>query len=236
MTTDGKILRPPCAALRAVTGGTLRPGGFRITKKAITYCGLTAGSRVLDVGCGSGESVEFLINEYQIAARGIDTAAELIALGRQRRADLPIDRGRAAALRFPARSLDGILVECTFSHFNEPAPVLREFGRVLAAKGWLIISDLYERHEEVVKDIKELTELLSEQGFQTVFIQDYSKLLKDLAIRLIMQYGSLADFYQQDCAKCGRCQLCRLTAPARPGYFLLIARKAGAGVSGRTLK
>ncbi len=54
----------PCAgpswrdpALRAVTGPTLRPGGFALTERAVALAGLLPGWPVLDVGAGGGASV-----------------------------------------------------------------------------------------------------------------------------------------------------------------------------------
>ncbi|MCL5290189.1 MAG: SAM-dependent methyltransferase, partial [Firmicutes bacterium] len=40
------------------TGGTLRPGGFTLTDKAVQYCGFKPGTTVLDLGCGTGATVE----------------------------------------------------------------------------------------------------------------------------------------------------------------------------------
>ncbi|MBK9781145.1 MAG: hypothetical protein IPP55_14010 [Anaerolineales bacterium] len=43
-----------------VTGGLLRPGGFVLTKRLIELCNLDPGDMVLDIGSGSGATVQFL--------------------------------------------------------------------------------------------------------------------------------------------------------------------------------
>jgi hypothetical protein len=39
-------------------GATNRPGGFIITDQAISFCSFQPGTKSLDLGCGSGATVE----------------------------------------------------------------------------------------------------------------------------------------------------------------------------------
>ena len=54
--------------IRCVTGETLRPGGFLLTKRAVSNCGFEKDQKILDVGCGMGATVKFLIDEYDLKA------------------------------------------------------------------------------------------------------------------------------------------------------------------------
>lgn len=51
--------------------------------------GLRAGRRVLVVGCGEGESAEFLVSHYQVTAHGVDRCHSRVmaAIGRQMKLD-----------------------------------------------------------------------------------------------------------------------------------------------------
>ena len=56
----------------------IRPGGLRITERAISLWKLPPGARVLDVGCGQGESVTHLREKYGLDALGIDASLEMV--------------------------------------------------------------------------------------------------------------------------------------------------------------
>jgi arsenite methyltransferase len=241
MLNTGECGRYECEALRAVTGEIVRPGGYELTRKAVDYCELQAGSRLLDVGCGTGGSVEFLIKEYRLAAKGIDPSVKMLELGTKRWAGLPVSQGRAESINLGAQSLDAILTECSFSHFEDIGQALREFSRVLVNAGWLIISDLYIRRGNdqqdqgmkagvygLFKEIEHIIGILNEYGFEVVLLEDHTEKLKKLSIDLIMKYGSLERFWKLDCQSCTKCVLKEVKKNSRLGYYLLIARKGAA--------
>ncbi|BAE82663.1 DVU_1556 family methyltransferase [Desulfitobacterium hafniense] len=226
-----------CAALRAVTGETVRPGSFRLTKRAIEFCGLEAGNRLLDVGCGTGASVEFCIKDYRLAAIGIDPSPKMLELGIKRWAELPITQGRAESLAFPDQSIDTILSECCLCHYTDIGQALQEFYRVMSAQGWLIISDLYIRKDNLRRKNVKATEfssfmkmetvqqLVAEYGFEVVLAEDHTEELKRLSIELIMKYGSVENFWNIACKSCRNCCFNEVSKGGRLGYYLLIAQK-----------
>ncbi|MCL5290188.1 MAG: DVU_1556 family methyltransferase [Bacillota bacterium] len=228
-------------SLRQVTGGTLRPGGFTLTDKAVQYCGFKPGTTVLDLGCGTGATVEHLAAKYSLNAVGIDPSDRLLDIGGKRRPDLPLIQGRGESLPFLPGELDGILAECAFSVMADLNPVLQECCRVLKNEGWLVVSDIYARNPEAVGYLRslspvscltgaisrcELEEKLIQAGFHILLWEDHSYALKELVIQLIMTHGSMKKFWQEsqdgldDC-----CGIQESIKKARPGYFLLIARK-----------
>jgi ubiquinone/menaquinone biosynthesis C-methylase UbiE len=203
------------AALRGVTGPTIRPGGLALTDRAVEFCGFHPGARLLDVGCGIGATVEHLRSRYGFAARGVDISRRLIAEGLVRNPALPLAEGKGEALPVEGGNLDGIFCECVLSLVAEPRRALAEFHRALRSGGFLILSDMYDR---VTAARQQIGALLAERGFRVVLWEDHTPLLKELAARLVLAHGSLEGFW---CNAAG--------AGGRPGYYLLVARKERAG-------
>ena len=211
--------------LREVTGLAIRPGGLALTDRALDFCRFPAGARLLDVGCGAGATVEHLRSRHGFDASGVDLSRVLLAEGLGRNPALALAEGAAEALPFAAETRDGVLCECVLSLLQEPQVALAEFRRVLRPGGYLILSDLYSRDAttgiaaqgcgrgELTRG--ELAGLLSENGFATLMWEDHTHLLRELAARLILTSGSLEGL---------GCTTTR--AGQRPGYYLLVARKA----------
>jgi SAM-dependent methyltransferase len=126
-----------------------RPGGFRITKKAMEIWKLPKGARVLDVGCGTGETAEFLEKEYGFACSGVDLFMSMIKEGKTRNPGLDISYGDGEFLdNFPSFSFDGVVMECTLSLINLPGEALHEAYCVLKKGGKLFLSDLYIKNPD----------------------------------------------------------------------------------------
>jgi len=233
--------------LRAVTGPAIRPGGLALTGRAMEFCQFPPRSRLLDVGCGSGATVEYLRNHYHLAASGVDISSLLLGEAKSRDDTLPLARARAEHLPYGNGSLDGILCECVLSLISEPGMALREFNRALVPDGKLILSDIYlrgegrgDRGQGEDKNINEeavdgclqgarsscsVKKLLSETGFSVMLWEDHTPLLKELAARLVLAHGSVDALWggvkDAGCSGMGLSTMAAL----RPGYYLLVARK-----------
>ena len=219
-------------SFRKAAGLTLRPGGTDLTDRALACCGFGVGSRLLDVGCGMGASVEHLRSRHGLAAAGIDPSQAFINEGLVRNPALPLTVGRAEALPVAVGEMDGILCECVLSLVDDPSRVLCEFGRALRRPGGiLILSDLYLRSpagEEHVTDLPDrsaphgvmtrdtLEALLEDCGFALWLWEDHTRQLQELAARMLLINGSLDGLgcapYSAGCSG------------ERPGYYLLVAR------------
>jgi ubiquinone/menaquinone biosynthesis C-methylase UbiE len=224
--------------MQRVCGETIRPGGLLLTQRAIEQCRLQPGSRVLDVGCGTGASVEYLRNVFQMDAEGIDPSETMLARGLKRDKNLPVRQGCAENIPFPDRTMDGVLFECSLSQVTDIDKALKEAGRVIKEGGWLMISDIYIRKQEHslpkktmysftkgFLDIDSIMDSISKTGFEEAVWEDHTNKLIQMMLDIIMAYGSLKKFWEKTAGK-NNCMFRDAAERRRKlGYFLLIARK-----------
>ena len=87
-------------------------------------------TRVLDVGCGDGSLMNFLVKEKNIEVRGLElnqnNVQECIYKG------LPVIQGNAETelYQFPKQSFDYVVLSQTLQAFYQPDKVLRELLRI----------------------------------------------------------------------------------------------------------
>jgi arsenite methyltransferase len=228
------------AATHAATEG-IRPGGIELTKRALARCRLPRGSRVLDVGCGTGVTLAYLTDVHGFLAAGIDASSLLLQLGRAGNPSLQLVRACGEHLPFPDECADGLLAECSLSVMSDPDRALDEFRRVLRTGGKLIVSDVYARNSDSADRLlrlprtccvrgavarERLLETIIDHGFSIDLWEDHSELLTRFAVQLIFAYGSMDLFWfrtASDSEDPGEIQ--RAISEAKPGYFLLVAQK-----------
>lgn len=229
--------------VRRVTGDTVRPGGFTLTDRALSLCSFSPGDSILDVGCGTGATVEHLINSYKLNATGVDPSRLLLECGRQRNPDLPLSRAPGENLPFPDGKFDGVFAECSLSVMKDAKQALREFYRVMKSSGRLVVSDVYARNPEEIADLRrlplhgclagaktmpELKDMVNSSGFEIILWEDHSKLLAAFAAKFILADGSLDTFWgKTPCGQDSCIEIRKTIKKVRPGYFLLVAGKAG---------
>jgi arsenite methyltransferase len=228
--------------MRAVTGPAVRPGGLALTERALTFCRLPAGARVLDVGCGAGATVEFLCQEHRYTAFGVDTSSLLLKEGIERKPTLGLLRGTAEKLPFPDRCFGALFCECVLSLLHDQVEPLKEFARVLNPGGFLVLSDVYARMPDQASSLmqmpircclkgavgrRQIVSMVEESGLTPLIWEDHSALLKQLAGQLIFSFGSLNAFWAATCSGEDPEVTLETVKRARPGYYLLIARRKG---------
>ncbi|AET66939.1 methylase involved in ubiquinone/menaquinone biosynthesis [Desulfosporosinus orientis DSM 765] len=239
--------------LRQSAGDTLRPGGFYLTDLGVKCCNFPSGARVLDVGCGSGATVERLVSVYGLQAIGLDSSELLLESGIKKNPSLNLIRGLGEDLPFPAQHMDGVFAECALSVMEDMDQVLKEIFRVLKPSGWLVISDVYARNPNGLQGLQELKldscirralpkesliNKLGGQGFHLVNWMDHTNLLTQLTVDIIMTHGSMSNFWLKtsscscsgsDSGSVDPILVQSALKQAKMGYFQLIARKDAAG-------
>jgi len=229
------------ASLRAVTGPSLRPGGFLLTERGLSLCGFPEGAFIVDVGCGTGASVAYLRDSHHLRALGVDVSADLFQnVGNE----FPVAVARAEKLPLTDGCCDGILCECVLSLVTKPEQALREFSRVLRPGGLLVMSDIYDRgggspaprgtgkaggFESALRLRPFIEALLEESGFGLVAWEDHTRRLKELAAQLILSSDSHTEFCSFFRSMETSCAAQSGSKIVRPGYFLLVAKKIDQG-------
>lgn len=222
--------------LRRITGDTLRPGGLELTGDALERCGLKPPAVVLDIGCGAGAVLE-LLTQQGYTAVGLDRSPLLAREAGRKGAALRADAG-AVPLR--SGSVDAVLCECVLSLLPDPARMLRECIRVLRPGGRLALSDMTRLAPacgpdagsclDGAKTEEDMRALLCDAGFVVDEALDYRRKLRELAAKMVWEFGSTEGFWQmwqqRDASGVRAC-----AQPATPpcgksfGYTLWIAHK-----------
>lgn len=215
--------------------GVLRPGGLRLTQRLIEACAFARGAKVVDVGCGTGITVEYMHNMCGLCAAGVDSSEARLQQGRERTAGLRLMRAAGEALPFSDNSVHGVLAECSLSVMQDAGRVLAEMHRILVPGGKLAVTDLYIRPRDDaapdaecisgIKNDRELTNLLEEKGFRIMLWEDQSACLKEFVARFIMEHGSAEALWQCIAKRQKDKALSPQAIKSGLGYFLLVAEK-----------
>jgi SAM-dependent methyltransferase len=100
------------------------------------FAGVTAGQRVLDVGCGPGALTLELVRRLGPAAVcAVDPSELFVAAVRSRYAGVRVHRGAAEKLPFEARLFDAALAQLVVHFMADPVIGLREMARVTTPGG-----------------------------------------------------------------------------------------------------
>ncbi|MGX8773484.1 MAG: class I SAM-dependent methyltransferase [Bacillota bacterium] len=121
-----------------------RPGGFAVTDRALEIADYKAESRILDVGCGEGDTVDYL-NKMGMKAEGIDINLAKVDTAKKQYPGINVRFGDGGILEdYMSYTFDGIIMECSLSTLPQPDEALHEAYCVLKKGGRLIITDYYE--------------------------------------------------------------------------------------------
>jgi ubiquinone/menaquinone biosynthesis C-methylase UbiE len=97
-----------------------------------------AGKRVLDIGCGTGVNMRFLIDSFACTVAGVDSSEGMLVEARRRVPEGDLRYGVAERLPFDEGTFDGALMSLVVQHLDRPQ-AFAEAYRVLLEKGRLVI-------------------------------------------------------------------------------------------------
>ncbi len=130
--------------------GVVRWMERRRVRKIVQMLTLEPGHRVLEIGCGAGNVLEYL---HKGTLFGIDLSASLlrIAKGKCYGSDCHLLQSYGECLPFPAKSFDRVICSEVLEHVSDPGAVCAEIRRVLADNGRFVVS---VPNEKLINSVK----------------------------------------------------------------------------------
>ncbi|HEV3470926.1 MAG TPA: methyltransferase domain-containing protein [Pyrinomonadaceae bacterium] len=193
---------------------------------------LPAGSRILDVGCGSGWLSEYFARlGYEV--RGIDISPDLVEMSRERVARVPYGVDHETPLRctFEVHDIelaplpeqfDAAVCYDSLHHFDDERAVLRHLAAMLPVGGLLFVLE-GERPPEGSESEQELRAVMGEFGtLESPFDPSYLRaLLDEHGFAVVGDYVSVNGLFERELLEGDRLPLATLAT----GYHYLTCKK-----------
>lgn len=100
---------------------------------------VTAGTRLLDIGCGSGEALG-LARLRGAELTGLDAAPDLLAIAKRRLPNASFRTGDMEHLPYEDGTFDAVTLINSIMYADDPTQAIREAGRVLVPDGRLAMA------------------------------------------------------------------------------------------------
>lgn len=121
------------------------PGGLPVTKKILSGLPMDNNTMLLDLGCGTGQTLHYISKTYPCKITGVDINDKMLhkaALRLQKESPaIELVRADVQQLPFPSNTFDIALSE-SVTVFTDINKALREYNRVLKAGGVLIAIEM----------------------------------------------------------------------------------------------
>uniref|UniRef100_A0A671KY15 phosphoethanolamine N-methyltransferase n=1 Tax=Sinocyclocheilus anshuiensis TaxID=1608454 RepID=A0A671KY15_9TELE len=171
--------------------GYVSTGGISTTKEFVDMVNLTAGQKVLDVGCGIGGGDFYMAKTFGVEVLGMDLSSNMVEIAMERavKEKLPLvqfEVSDATKRKFPDSTFDVVYSRDTILHIRDKLDLFRKFYSWLKPGGKLLISDYCsgtgtnsfnvraeDRTEQFIQVIK--VELQRAGEMKEEFIQEFSQ-------------------------------------------------------------
>ena len=122
-------------------------------RQAVRAAGVRPGDRVLDMACGTGDLTKLLSRTPAARVVGGDFTPEMLEIARVKNAAPTAEyvQADAMALPFEDTSFDVLTIAFGIRNVTDPAAALREFNRVLAPGGRLVILEFATPKSRIVR-------------------------------------------------------------------------------------
>ncbi|KAK2890777.1 hypothetical protein Q8A67_013420 [Cirrhinus molitorella] len=126
--------------------GYVSTGGISTTKEFVDMLNLTAGQKVLDVGCGIGGGDFYMARTFGVEVLGMDLSSNMVEIAMERavKEKVPLvqfEVSDATKRRFPDATFDVVYSRDTILHIRDKVDLFRKFYSWLKPGGKFLISD-----------------------------------------------------------------------------------------------
>ena len=123
-------------------------GGRAATTHLLDQVDMTAGSHILDIGCGVGGPARYIADHYNSRVTGIDLTPEFVDVGNTMcrwvglSEQVTLQHGSALAMPFENAAFDGATMLHVGMNIADKAQLFAEIYRTLRPGAWLAIYDI----------------------------------------------------------------------------------------------
>lgn len=132
----------------AKVGLTKHLGSMAATRKLVELCRLDSGKYVLEVGCGVGATVPYLVRSVGCRVVGVDLVEGMIEQARERATEAGVGDSAqfsvadARMLPFAAGVFDAVVMESVNVFFDHKLRAMEEYVRVTKPGGYVGITEM----------------------------------------------------------------------------------------------
>ena len=148
------------------------PGGSALTKKTFSSENIMPDMKVLDIGCGTGQTASFLAKKFHCEVIAIDVHDTMLAKAKKRfdktGLDIKVIKANAEKLPFTDEIFDYIVAESVIVFTNSDLS-LGEMYRVLKKSGKLISIEMTAEDKLTNLEKKEISEVY---GVKKVLLEE----------------------------------------------------------------
>ena len=186
----------------AGTGGDFLKACANLNRVMAHKAGINGRSRVLDLGCGNGNTASWLCQTTGCQVTGVDLSGVRIAnassaaqkLPEEVRSQLSFQKASATDLPFNDQSFTHVWSQATIYHVHEKELALKQAHRTLETGGLFIFDDLLKPRPDISETARKYVyqrllfdtpysfytyqDALQDVGFQVLEAQDLSEHLK----------------------------------------------------------
>ncbi|MEK6914378.1 MAG: methyltransferase domain-containing protein [Nanoarchaeota archaeon] len=152
-------------------------------KNTLKLADVKANSKILDIGCGTGNLLYDLSKDESLKLYGIDLSKNMLKIAREKlrnNAVLKLGNVKNVLLKYKKNYFDYIFIEDTFHHLPNQEKLIDKIKILLNKNGKLIISDLsfskignfifhnLEPGNSETYTLKEYKELFEEKKFKNI--------------------------------------------------------------------
>lgn len=125
--------------------GGAHPGGLALTKSILQHLSISTKTRIIDIGCGTGQTAAFIQKTYPCQVTALDQNKLMVEKARERfkkeNLDIELIEGDAECLPLKKEDYDVVIAE-SVTIFTNLRKSIHEYARVLKPGGILVDIEL----------------------------------------------------------------------------------------------